>query len=788
MIERLVSKIVQINTKVREKLIELDILKDVESSLEDIPIFEETLNQYLNQSEFNIEVLMTFVAITSRLRLQKERQFRLKKSEHIFYEKIKKALQELIKSNRTEILHNFKEFIHPTSKLSTPIDPFDDQDFVILDAPSYPVTTYTCTHPNKLSSTDSPVNDHSNPSLGKSMNQIPVRPSSANPYYHHSRSGKKGHKSRHNKDMKQRKSHNMKVEDLGKNSVELYKGFVDSGIPNLATSLNKETLSIRDKIRSKKLKSLNLNERVSHTYDFNTQESEPNISDNQQVISTSYEKILKIESTNSKLNQNEPSLKTERDEVEFKDTQDTQAKNSEILLPLKLETIDNKNKNELSLDKRKKSPSPQKARDINLKILNSVPKTIIPSNESPILFNSEISSTSIKVLNILKTGKGFSREDMVNLITLNENKEAKEGKPIRSSYYESWKNYDVMNIEYRPLMVTKKLEAKMALMERVYNDLMYFNFEIKKSTGKFYTDFNASKVIEQPAFVEQIINEELLNSKVLPKKVTKLTAKITTKSRRSISIDNSQSRRVSRNPINKLGQDVRHSGENNLVFMRGSVPQVTNPNFQRTMFPKAATTKLAPKLFILPKLNVVDTSKQASEMTGNSLGPLPPQTNTNLKTINFATGLENRYSSYQPIQVTSSIESKKISYESNLNEQKDLSVSPSAQKVPKNKVIPSMKVEGFMDHFPEENYQSFFDSGNFNEPQNTDRKNHFRKNIINEALKAKFKGISSRYETNKELPEIKGRLNKLSIEFCKPYPDTPDNVTKNYPLKINLQR
>ena len=44
------------------------------------------------------------------------------------------------------------------------------------------------------------------------------------------------------------------------------------------------------------------------------------------------------------------------------------------------------------------------------------------------------------MLNILKTGKGFSREDMVNLITLNENKEAKEGKPIRSSYYESWRN------------------------------------------------------------------------------------------------------------------------------------------------------------------------------------------------------------------------------------------------------------------------------------------------------------------------------------------------------------
>jgi hypothetical protein len=52
-----------------------------------------------------------------------------------------------------------------------------------------------------------------------------------------------------------------------------------------------------------------------------------------------------------------------------------------------------------------------------------------------------------------------------------------------------WKNYDILKIEPRQVPVTTK--HKKHVMEKLYNELFSYNFEIKRSISKYKTEYAA---------------------------------------------------------------------------------------------------------------------------------------------------------------------------------------------------------------------------------------------------------------------------------------------------------
>ena len=700
LLERLISKVVQINVKVREKLSELTILQKVEESHQEIPHFHSTLKKCLKKSEVNVEILMTYIALTSRLRLlQGLHQEEIPSELHT---QIKESFHELITFNNLRAVEKTKTFIHNqlwTKSSNSERNSPEPQS----------ITTYTFVSANK---TNRPLPIFTEYDNSKVENTEPERSPAPSPLSNvlptEARSYVRDGKDKYG----QRK---------------LPKEAAEPTPPNfLIASQPREAFSNKDKMKNRRVRRSNFNDRIAHTYDFNIQDSE-NSSIPQQFSSN--EKFLKIEAESIKPNHNDLQVYPKQNySHEYKTQSFTKA---------------GRNFPEGEADafqKTKKIASRQKFRGNILR--------------QPTLNNKNLGASQII------DSQNFDTPD-VRTSPIKEDLSKSIETRSKGNNYDFLKNYDIMNAEYKSILTVKKKEAKAVLVDRIFNELFEQNFEVKKTIAKYFAEISNSKLSNQLAEVAEVEKNDSDNLEIQENSKKFWKSKFTQQqydvvSRRSVSTDNgevSTNKRIPNPPTYKAPPDLKPTrpppSETFKKDLSNRVQQIP---------------KIEPKLFVLPKLSLVDTNtNKSSEPQADTSFTAGVRLPTKLKAINF-TGNSDIHS-YPHFSKQSHFKKEHLrnsSVEKDFGEYPTPSMSRSSNEFNLERQVNSEESDYCVDiEMPPEIFLS----------EKVDVKSIHQN-------QQKLIGYKN------ELPEIKTKNKRFSVDFYRNASESPDYPRKLSPLKL----
>ena len=630
MVERLINKIVQINYKVIEKLTELNIIEEVRINSLEVIQFEKILRDFLSNLDISNENLFFYLVMRSRMRFIHEAQ-RDHSCQKVCSE-VKDVLQELVIANDPKTIEHAKALLKTNLNLTFLQMQFEFSDRSSQEPMSYRVKASRLSNSNNGNFiVPCKFNSDCPSTPAKPIDHAADRSSSVGLHYSRVRSNIKTSGTRYSKDLKPRR-------DVGQNSdsQQDQTDIQHNTVSNYQVYSSQSVLSNREVNREKRVIRLRDDDRGSKTTEFNTTESEShyNFSNIQHRTSTSPEGALRIEAESVKLREYNLSLNTyplsneEIKEIEcsggglFK-TGQTSIQDEDV--------IDNKSE-ELSPQRRRNTSPKQRNRVSYLKSPISIRQNNTSSQNtdntlSIALYNS---ATSMRVHDILKNNsKGFNKQEISGATEV-----VKETKTTKSTLSEMWKNYDIMNIEYRPMVTTSKVEFKKVLLDRAYNELVEFNIEIRKTIHKYFNYAVTSRVSVQPN-ESYYINVNSAKEALMRSRKSYLRQNI--KAQRSISIDNTRSDgRVYKSVTYKLGRDAKDEVETS-GNVKSSIPQVpqVNSNLLKKNIPtKVQTSKANQKAFVLPKLYLLDSNTHASS-TSNSEYP-SKRIKSSFKAMNYA--------------------------------------------------------------------------------------------------------------------------------------------------------
>jgi len=714
LLERLISKVIQINVKVREKLAELTILQKVQESHQEIPYFHSTLKKCLKSSEVNVEILMTYIALTSRLRLLQGLSQEEIPSE--LQTQIKESFQELINFNNLRAVEKTKTFIRNQLWTKSPEESSNSE----TNSPeSQPVTTYTFVSVTKtnrplpiFTEYDNTKVEHTEPE--RSPAPSPLNNALSTETRSYAREAKQSDYDRKDK----------------YGNRKFTKEVAEPTPPNfLIASQPREVFSNKDKMKNRRIRRSNFNERVTHTYDFNIQDSE-NPSLPQQFSSN--ERFLKIEAEGIKPNHNDF-------QVYPKQTYSHEYKTQSFSKP----EVD-------SLQKTKKIVPRQRVRGNTLR--------------QPTLNNKNLASSQVIES---QTFDAATPETNARISPLKEDLLKSTEARNKGNNFDFLKNYDIMNAEYKSILTVKKKEAKAILVDRVFNELVELNFETKKTISKYFSDFSNSKLSNQIVEVDSEKTDpepENLDLQDNSKKFWKNKLKQQQQqqqydvvSRRSVSTDNGEvalNKRISNHSPPKAPQDLKTTR-----------PPVMNNRVQQIQ-------KIEPKLFVLPKLGLVDTNaNKSSEPPADTSFTAGVRLPIKLKSINFTANPDNL--SYPHFSKQSHFRKEHLR---NSNVEKDFgeyptpSMSHSSNEFNLERNINSEESDYCVDvEMPPEIFLS----------EKVDLKSIHQN-------QQKLIGYRPDYKT--ELPEIKMKNKRFSVDFYRNSSESPDYPRKLSPLKLFIHK
>lgn len=759
----------QINTKVKEKLVELNIFNETKKSWQEIPLFEDTLKSLVNKPEINVEVLLMYLTMSSRLRFLKEFQEDGSKFQ-LLQNEVKETLSDLISASKED--NQTKQLLNNDFSLKFPNKVSDSSALSIRQLVSYPLKGSTVIPPI----TNKPINfeysdlDGAIPFL-KPIESAAERSATASPCFNQLGNGRKTPTSRLAQDTKKKK------EIIEKNEVpykdQLLKELTFNKKPSFRIGSNVDSISNREKPKGKRIKRSVFHDQAYKGFDLSTQESE--ITNNSGIKTKSFtsdEKLLKVEAESIKLKFNALVLngrqlsQEEDDEKEYFNFKiPSEVKNSltlnkqEISDISKLPDFISQRSNPVELYKKIKPLTDGTI----LPLKNVVTSQLAESNPS-----SKPNEGNNKALSIIKTNDDLKKGETPTL------EELKQVKPLKSNLPESLKNYDILNIEYRPHLLLAKTYSKKGLADRVYAELMDLNSEIKKTITTYVASIPPSKIESQPEPQESVDIDIL-------KRPLKPSFKQAIKSRRSTSTDNSSSyRKASRNLYYKFCKDLKGPSETDLSTTRGSVPQIKNTIVQKGILARIQNSKPVQKIFVLPKLGLVESSKNANET--REIESISLHFNSNAQSI-----INNKESNSNQIINGRRLASKKTQ-ENEIEEQKGLlSASSSNQQFNIHTAHrASTNHDVSFENLPEEMNNSAIEFENSYEPKIVSQKSNTEDSLTYDSFRKKFKYIGTAVIKKKHFADLSNRQNKFNLEFRKSCIATPDNLIKVSPSRLIL--
>lgn len=763
-------KIAQINMKVKEKLVELNIYQETKKSWQDIPLFEETLKSLINKPEINVEVLLMYLAMSSRLRFLKEFQEDGNKYQLLQHE-VKETLQELINASRPE--NQTKHLIDTDLNLKLQSRASDTSALSIQQLMSYPLRTTTMIPPIVSKHTMFDYSDSETTPLSKPLEATGERIPIPSPSFNQSNNGRKTPVGRLAQDIRKKKELIEKGDCSYKD--QLLKDLTLKK-PNFRIGSNVEGISNREKPKGKRIKRSGFHDLAYKGVDLSTQESEVvnNTPGVRTKSFTSGEKLLKIEAESIRLKSN--GLILNGRQVSQDDEENRDYFNVKASVELKNETISNRQDADIQ---KIQEYFQQKMHQIELqrKVRLTVPDSLLLSQKtmtsSQIIDNnpsSKSGDTHVKISNIVKGNNEPVKEEA-------------EPKPVKSNLPESLRHYDILNIEYRPQQLLSKTYSKRGLADRIYAELLDYNCEIKKIIKTYFTNFPFSRPEFQNITTEQQTEQQESNLLDSYKKPLKPLFKQAIKSRRSTSTDNAQSyRKVSKNIYYKFCKDLRPPTENEISSSRGSVPQIKGTVVQKNILAKIQNPKPIQKLpFVLPKLGLIDPNKNSNET--HEVEVLSLNINSNPNALNNMNTREN-----QPAQLIAFKKlASKRTQESEVEEQRGLMSATSSNQQLNAQTVTRLTTNQDLSFeiLPDEMNNSAFEFENC-ESRRVNQKANTEDSLVYDTFRRKIKSIGAPSAKKKKFPEINNRPNKFNLDLRKSCAATPDNLIKISPSRLIL--
>jgi len=181
-----------------------------------------------------------------------------------------------------------------------------------------------------------------------------------------------------------------------------------------------------------------------------------------------------------------------------------------------------------------------------------------------------------------------SIEDLTSIITDSK----VDPKTTKTSYSDAWKNYDILRIENKPLAVSQKNRKN--LMEKVYNELVAYNGDIKKTINRYrleYVSFSEKKKSRQKSF---IIHETSLTTQTRSHLSTPTTSQST------------HSQKPSVNQRNTFPNQTIYSNMKSKIEIYGGGKFSTLDHTNSPSLTLGHSQKNKAKVLVLPKLNIFE--------------------------------------------------------------------------------------------------------------------------------------------------------------------------------------